>query len=224
MAFCGVTARTFASFVRRRTLSTTSGPRKEAEIFLRSRGYDKTVSNGIIGTLEKTGVRDSNLMNVLRSLGGTGSADSEDGLVALGLAVQREIATREGKSLVKFYVEVPSRNDRFECVGFEGQTIKDFVLEGRGEGAERLAEYVECACSGVMACSTCHVIVHKDWYEKIGGVPCDAELDMLELAYGETETSRLGCQVTLRDDYAGLKISIPDGANNLMDDIPFPDR
>ena len=53
--------------------------------------------------------------------------------------------------------------------------------------------------------------------------PDDAELDMLELAHGETDTSRLGCQIKLSESLNGLKITIPDGVHNLMDDIPFPD-
>ena len=85
-----------------------------------------------------------------------------------------------------------------------------------------MADYIECACSGVMACSTCHVIVHRDWFHHVG-CPDDAELDMLELAHGETDTSRLGCQIKLKESLNGLKIAIPDGVNNLMDDIPFPD-
>ena len=143
-------------------------------------------------------------------------------MVSLGLAVQKELAMKEGKSKVRFKVSVPHRKDNFECVGYEDQTIKDFVLDGSGEGADRLADYIECACSGVMACSTCHVIVHRDWFHHVG-CPDDAELDMLELAHGETDTSRLGCQIKLKESLNGLKIAIPDGVNNLMDDIPFPD-
>ena len=129
---------------------------------------------------------------------------------------------KEGKRAIRFNVSVPHNNDAFECVGLEDQTIKDFVMDGSGAGADRLADYVECACSGVMACSTCHVIVHPYWFDRVGS-PEEAEIDMLELAHGETDTSRLGCQIKLTESLDGMKITIPDGVNNLMDDIPFPD-
>jgi ferredoxin len=48
--------------------------------------------------------------------------------------------------------------------------------------------------------------------------------DMLDLAYGCTDTSRLGCQVKLATHMEGMVISIPSQANNLMDHIPFPDQ
>lgn len=54
---------------------------------------------------------------------------------------------------------------------------------------------LEGACEGSLACSTCHVVVEdEDLFDKLGE-PCEDELDMLDLAFGLTETSRLGCQV-----------------------------
>ena len=38
-------------------------------------------------------------------------------------------------------------------------------------GAEALGEYIECACSGVMACSTCHVVVDPAWFPIVGPPP-----------------------------------------------------
>jgi 2Fe-2S ferredoxin len=73
-----------------------------------------------------------------------------------------------------------------------------------------------------MACSTCHVYVADAWAGKVGE-PCDAELDMLDLAFDPQPTSRLGCQLTLSRDLDGLRLAIPDDAHNLMDDIPFDD-
>jgi 2Fe-2S ferredoxin len=43
----------------------------------------------------------------------------------------------------------------------------------------------------------------------------EAELDMLDLAYGVTETSRLGCQIKLKKDLEGMTLTIPNGVNNL---------
>ena len=44
------------------------------------------------------------------------------------------------------------------------------------------------ACEGVIACSTCHLVVHPDFYDKIDEGPTEEELDMLDLAYGLTDT------------------------------------
>uniref|UniRef100_M8AQ52 Uncharacterized protein n=1 Tax=Aegilops tauschii TaxID=37682 RepID=M8AQ52_AEGTA len=59
---------------------------------------------------------------------------------------------------------------------------------------------LEGACEGSLACSTCHVIVMdvKD-YNKLED-PTDEENDMLDLAFGLTETSRLGCQVIAKPE------------------------
>ena len=50
------------------------------------------------------------------------------------------------------------------------------------------------ACEGSVACSTCHVILSEEHYDKLPQ-PEDDENDMLDMAFGLTDTSRLGCQV-----------------------------
>ena len=55
---------------------------------------------------------------------------------------------------------------------------------------------IEGTCGGCLSCATCHVIVEPDWYAKTGG-PSEDEEDMLDLAFSLSETSRLGCQITL---------------------------
>ena len=67
---------------------------------------------------------------------------------------------------------------------------------------------IEGACEGVLACSTCHLIVDPDWYGKL--MPADDdEDDMLDLAFGLTQTSRLGCQIEVTDELDGLVVSLP---------------
>ena len=74
---------------------------------------------------------------------------------------------------------------------------------------------LEGACEGSLACSTCHVIVEPDWYEKLLPAREDEE-DMLDLAWGLTKTSRLGCQIIMSDELDGLTVRLPTGSNNLM--------
>ena len=64
-----------------------------------------------------------------------------------------------------------------------------------------------------MACATCHVVVQDPWYDRLAP-PSDDEEDMLDLAYGLTATSRLGCQIALTDALDGLVVRLPDTGEN----------
>lgn len=50
---------------------------------------------------------------------------------------------------------------------------------------------LEGACEGSLACSTCHIIVADEWFDKLND-PEEEEEDMLDLAFGLQQTSRLG--------------------------------
>lgn len=67
---------------------------------------------------------------------------------------------------------------------------------------------IEGACDGSMACSTCHVIVDADWYAQLPSIS-EEESDILDLAWGLTSTSRLGCQIALTDELDGLVVRLP---------------
>ena len=68
---------------------------------------------------------------------------------------------------------------------------------------------IEGTCGGCLSCATCHVIVDPSWFAKTG-TPSEDEVDMLDLAFSLSETSRLGCQIEMSDDLDGLKVSIPE--------------
>ena len=76
---------------------------------------------------------------------------------------------------------------------------------------------LEGACEGSLACSTCHVIVDKAFYDKLKPASEDEE-DMLDLAFGLTHTSRLGCQIMMSDALDGLKVALPTATRNMMVD------
>ncbi|KAH0392372.1 hypothetical protein KCU89_g13531, partial [Aureobasidium melanogenum] len=64
--------------------------------------------------------------------------------------------------------------------------------------------------------STCHVIVSDpDMFDKMEE-PDDDENDMLDLAFGLTETSRLGCQVKMSKELDGLVVKLPTMTRNLQ--------
>jgi 2Fe-2S ferredoxin len=73
---------------------------------------------------------------------------------------------------------------------------------------------LEGACEGSLACSTCHVIVDDAYFNKLSE-PSEDEEDMLDLAFGLTKTSRLGCQIVLNKDLDGITVEIPDETRNL---------
>ena len=74
---------------------------------------------------------------------------------------------------------------------------------------------IEGACEGQMACSTCHIVVDPDWYGK-SPAPTEEEEDMLDLAFGLTRTSRLGCQIVITEDLDGLVVRLPEQTRNLL--------
>jgi 2Fe-2S ferredoxin len=74
---------------------------------------------------------------------------------------------------------------------------------------------LEGACEGSLACSTCHVVVDPEWYELLPTAKEDEE-DMLDLAFGLTRTSRLGCQIIMTEELDGLTVSLPGGSRNAM--------
>jgi 2Fe-2S ferredoxin len=76
---------------------------------------------------------------------------------------------------------------------------------------------IEGACEGSLACSTCHVIVDKEWFDKLAPASEDEE-DMLDLAFGLTHTSRLSCQIRMTDELDGLVVKLPAATRNMMVD------
>lgn len=83
------------------------------------------------------------------------------------------------------------------------------------EIAHRHGIDIEGACEGSLACSTCHVIVDSGWYKKLAEATDDEE-DMLDLAFGLTETSRLGCQIVMTEALDGLVVKLPAGSRNML--------
>ncbi len=82
-----------------------------------------------------------------------------------------------------------------------GETLMEVAKENGVDGI--LAD-----CGGGCACATCHVYVDNAWLEAVGG-PDDVEemtLDMVEEL--RRDNSRLSCQIPLRDDLDGLRVTV----------------
>ena len=76
-------------------------------------------------------------------------------------------------------------------------------------------EPLEGACEGVMACSTCHVIVEPEDFARLSPAS-EEEEDLLDLAAHATRTSRLACQIILTEDLETLDVRVPPEARNWM--------
>ena len=99
-------------------------------------------------------------------------------------------------------------------------TAKDEKVMAEASPGQRLLEVgqnaglpLEGTCEGQMACSTCHVIVAREWFDRL--VPAtEGEEDMLDLAAGVARTSRLACQIEITAELDGLIVRVPGEARD----------
>lgn len=75
---------------------------------------------------------------------------------------------------------------------------------------------LEGACEGSLACSTCHLIIEDEEVFKSLPSASEDEEDMLDLAFGLTHTSRLGCQIIITQELDGLTVLIPEATRNMQ--------
>jgi len=68
---------------------------------------------------------------------------------------------------------------------------------------------IDADCGGACACATCHVYVDDAWFEKTGGASAMEE-SMLDFAEEVKPTSRLSCQIRVRDELDGLVVRMPE--------------
>ena len=87
-----------------------------------------------------------------------------------------------------------------------GETLLDIGHDNNVE--------IEGACGGELACSTCHCIIPQEIFDSLPEKD-EEEEDMLDLAWGLTDTSRLGCQVKVTPEMEGMKVVIPDESFDL---------
>jgi ferredoxin len=142
------------------------------------------------------------------------------GMQALAASVTEERKRSGGLRKRPFkwiHFSIPHHGTEFDLKWRQGESLLDVAKSGPGE--ELLGEYMEGTCGGQMSCCTCHVYLDSKTYQLLP-TPCEAELDMLDLAYEPNVTSRLGCQVfllqepLLQADHA-ITVTIPADVNNV---------
>jgi ferredoxin len=102
-------------------------------------------------------------------------------------------------------------------ISADGESQKVQAVDGRNllDVAQAAGQPLEGTCEGQMACSTCHVIIDKDWFDRLPRAVEDEE-DMLDLASGARRTSRLSCQIILTPELDGLIVHIPAESRNMQ--------
>ena len=80
--------------------------------------------------------------------------------------------------------------------------------------AQAHGQPLEGSCEGAMACSTCHVIVAREDFERLPKAS-EEEDDLLDLAAHVTRTSRLACQIVLTEALDRLTVRMPGAAYHL---------
>ena len=76
---------------------------------------------------------------------------------------------------------------------------------------------LEGACDSALACSTCHVVFEEELFNKLPTAESEEE-DLLDLAFGLTLTSRLGCQIKVNKEFEGTVVLVPSATKNFYVD------
>ncbi len=102
-------------------------------------------------------------------------------------------------------------------IAANGKVTETEAVEGLSllEVAQAAGMPLEGTCEGQMACSTCHVVVSAEWFDRLESAS-EEEEDMLDLAAGVTRTSRLSCQIILSPQLEGLEVRIPPESRDMQ--------
>jgi 2Fe-2S ferredoxin len=85
--------------------------------------------------------------------------------------------------------------------GEVGATVMETAIRNSVPG-------IDAECGGACACATCHVYVDEAWREATGE-PEPMEEDMLDFAFDVRPTSRLSCQIRVKESLDGLVVTTP---------------
>jgi 2Fe-2S ferredoxin len=90
----------------------------------------------------------------------------------------------------------------YEVDAVNGSTVMENAIRNDVPG-------IVAECGGACACATCHVYVDEAWMEIVGR-PAPMEEDMLDFAADVRPSSRLSCQIRVRDELDGLVVRVPE--------------
>jgi len=148
-----------------------------------------------------------------RGVGNNGRGELRDGtrrgFGSTAAVSHNPITKPEPGTGIKVHFRDSKGNDLKTIEANEGDSILDLAHEYDID--------LEGACEGSVACSTCHVILEPDKYDLLPE-PEDEENDMLDMAFGLTDTSRLGCQVQIKRELDGMVVTLPSATRNMFVD------
>ncbi|KAI1280476.1 Adrenodoxin-like protein 2, mitochondrial [Halotydeus destructor] len=107
-------------------------------------------------------------------------------------------------------------NKKNERITVKGKVGEDIMRLAQKHGIE-----IEGACEASVACSTCHIYVQNDYYDKLKE-PEENEEDMLDMAPFLKSNSRLGCQIVLTKELDGIEVKLPPATRNFYVDGKVP--
>ncbi|KAH8664623.1 2Fe-2S ferredoxin-type domain-containing protein [Xylariales sp. PMI_506] len=118
------------------------------------------------------------------------------------------------------HVTAPKQGEELYVTFIDKEEREHKLAVSKGDNLLDIAQAhdleMEGACGGSCACSTCHVIVmDQEYFDRMPEAE-DDENDMLDLAFGLQETSRLGCQITMTKELDGLRVKLPSMTRNLQ--------
>jgi ferredoxin len=141
------------------------------------------------------------------------------GVQALAESVAKELKKLNSKGVrpsLMIHFTIPHHKTEFDLKWKQGDSLLELAHSSKGE--DLLMEYMEGTCNGQMSCCSCHLYLDETTFAALEP-PSSAELDMLDLAYERTATSRLGCQVQLQDNLLTadhtVTVTIPADVNNV---------
>lgn len=182
-----------------------------------SSGSSSKQSNPVAQWLTSKGIEEKVALGMIKSFPAPPTISElqsfgMEGIKALANAVKNEQAKMQvTEQKIPVHIHVSKENRTFTLEALPGQTFYELTQDHPRE----LGQYLECACRGISACSTCHVYVDEEFIPKLIP-PEEDEMDMLDLAWGyDPKRSRLGCAIKLDQRLSGLKVTLPEGVNNL---------
>ncbi|XP_036401212.1 adrenodoxin [Megalops cyprinoides] len=157
-----------------------------------------------LSSASKVLIRSISAHNSLKTFSLTGHRDQ-----ACIRSRQFSCYTRPLRSENKVTVHFINRDgEKMTVKGSPGDSLLDVVID------QNLDFDGFGACEGTLACSTCHLIFEEEVYKQLGPIT-DEEMDMLDLAYGLTDTSRLGCQICLTKSLEGMTARVPESVTDI---------
>ncbi|XP_060566407.1 adrenodoxin-like protein 1, mitochondrial [Ruditapes philippinarum] len=128
----------------------------------------------------------------------------------------------------EYEYQEPKSDDEIVNITYIDRSGEKIAVKGKvGDNvmylAHRYGIELEGACEASLACSTCHVYVDENYFDKIQD-PKEEEDDMLDMAPFLKVNSRLGCQIVLSKDLDGIEVKLPAATRNFYVDghVPQP--